>query len=99
MGKTQYGGKKRVQPRITYKKTSRILDPKSKPIDILKNLAKNSKKNINSGREIFRTKFLKKKVGIQLPKLFKMKGGMHCNGSTKKSKSKKPKGKKTKGKK
>ena len=92
MGKTQYGGKKRVKPSMTYKKSSRILDPKSKPINVLKNLAKNTKKNINSGREIFRTKFLKKKVGIQVPKLFEMNGG-------KKSRVKKSRGKKSRGKK
>ena len=62
-------------------------------------LAKNSKKNMKDGRKIFRTNFLKQKLGIELPKLFKMKGGMHCDGSTKKTKGKKTKGKKTKGKK
>lgn len=98
MGKTQYGGK-RVKRRVTYKKTSRIIDPKTKPINILKNLAKNSKKNMKDGRKIFRTNFLKQKLGIELPKLFKLKGGMHCDGSTKKTKGKKTKGKKTKGKK
>ena len=63
MGKTQHGGK-RTKRRSTYKKSS-----STKPLTLLKTIAGVGKKNIKTGRKLIRKDFLKKSLGLRIPKL------------------------------
>ncbi len=67
MGKTQHGGK-RTKRRSTYKKSS-----STKPLTLLKTLAGVGGKNIKTGRNLVRKKFLAGQLGVKFPKM--MRGG------------------------
>ena len=49
----------------TYKKSS-----STKPLTLLKSIAGVSKRNISAGRKLVRKDFLKKSLGIRVPKVF-----------------------------